>query len=129
MLWPSTPIFDNLPLQISHSLQVYIQSLTAASGSRLFGSAVGALNFYLDKPGMNPTKGGIFFQLCFILCYDFHVLRWRLVRDQTLFSRKWLPVIINDDFLEKGECYSLPLLPSIICLGRFHIACRYMCNL
>ena len=30
----------------------------------------------------------------------------------------------NDDFLEKGECYDLVLLPSIICLGRFRIACR-----
>ena len=33
------------------------------------------------------------------------------------------------DFLEKGECYGLTLLPSIICLGRLRIACRYIFNL
>ena len=64
----STPTFDYLPWQITHSLQVYIQSLTTVSGSRLFGSVVKALDFYLGGPGLNPTIGGKFFQLCFILC-------------------------------------------------------------
>ena len=36
--------------------------------------------------------------------------------------RKWLHIIINDDFLENGECYDRALLPSIICLGRLRIA-------
>ena len=49
--------------QISHSLYVYIHSVTTASGSRLFGSMVRALDFY---PGSNPTIGRNFFQLCFI---------------------------------------------------------------
>ena len=43
--------------------------------------------------------------------------------------RKWLHVIINDYFLEKGECYGLALLPSIICLGRLRIASKYIFNL
>ena len=51
----------------------------------------------------------------FQLCYDFHVVRWGLVRDRTLFCQKWLRVIINDDFLEKGECDDLALLLLIIC--------------
>ena len=53
----------------------------------------------------------------------FQVVRWGLVRDYTLLPWKWLHVILNDDFFEKGECYDLALLPSIICLGRFCIAC------
>ena len=43
--------------------------------------------------------------------------------------RKWLVVIINDDFLEEGECYDRALLPSIICLGRLRIASKYIFNL
>ena len=43
--------------------------------------------------------------------------------------RKWLHVIINDDFLEEGECYDRALLPSIICLGRLRIASKYIFNL
>ena len=64
VLRPSTPSFDYLPWQITHS--VYIQSLTTASGSRLFGSVVSALDFYPGGPGSIPTTGGKFFQLCFI---------------------------------------------------------------
>ena len=45
----------------------------------------------------------------------------------TLLRRKWLRVILNDKFLEKGECYDLTLLPSITCLGRLRIA--YIFNL
>ena len=43
--------------------------------------------------------------------------------------RKWLHVIINDDFLEEGECYDRALLPSIICLGRLRIASKNIFNL
>ena len=75
-----------------------------------------------------PGKTEYFFSYASFLCYGFHVVRWGLVRDWTLFRRKWLYVIINDDFLEKGECYCLALLPSIICLGRLCIACKYIFN-
>ena len=70
-----------------------------------------------------------FFSYVSFLCYDIHVVRWVFIRDRTLLHRKWLHVIINDDFLEKGECYGLALLPLIICLGSLHIACRYIFNL
>ena len=69
-----------------------------------------------------PRSAGICFSYASFLCCDFHVVRWGLVRDWTLLSRKWLHVIINDDFLEMGECYDRALLPSIICLGRLRIA-------
>ena len=62
----STPTFDNLPWQVSHSLYVYIQSLTTALGSRLFGSVVRELDFYPGRQGSNPTIGERLFQLCFI---------------------------------------------------------------
>ena len=45
LLRPSTPASDYLPWQITYSFWVYIQSLTTASGSRLFGSVVRALDF------------------------------------------------------------------------------------
>ena len=66
LLRPSTPTFDSLPRQITHSLYVYNQSLTTASESRLFDSVVRALDFYLGGPGSIPTAGVRFFQLCFI---------------------------------------------------------------
>ena len=49
MLRLSIPTFDYLLWQISHSLYVYIQSLTTASASRLFGSVVRALDFYPNR--------------------------------------------------------------------------------
>ena len=66
MLGPSTPTFDYLPRQITHSVYVYNQSLTSASESRHFGSVVRALDFQPGGPGSIPTKGMTFFQLCFI---------------------------------------------------------------
>ena len=48
-----TPVFDYLPRQITHSL-------TTAPGSSLFVSVVRTLDFYLGRPGSNPTIGGIF---------------------------------------------------------------------
>ena len=63
------------------------------------------------------------------LCYNFHEEGWGLIRHWTLLRRKWLCVIINDDFLEEGECYGLSILHSITCLGRFRIACRFIFNL
>ena len=47
--------------------------------SRLFGSVVRVLDFYPDRPGSNPTTGGIFFSYASFLCYDSHVVRWGLV--------------------------------------------------
>ena len=81
-------------------------------------------DFYPDRPGSNPTTGGKYFHLCFI-----PLLRLSCSPNRTIFSRKWLRVIINDDFLEKGECYDCALLPSIICLGRLRIASKYIFNL
>ena len=66
LLRPITPNFNYLPWQISHCLKVYIQSLTTASGSRLLGSVVRALDFYPNRLRSNSTIGGNFFQLCFI---------------------------------------------------------------
>ena len=96
---------------------------------QLFGSVVRALDFYQGWPGSIPMTGGNSFSYASFLCYDFHVVRWGLVRDRTLLSRKWLHVIINDDFLEKGECYGPALLLSIICLGRLCVASKYKFNL
>ena len=76
-----------------------------------------------------PRSAGNVFSYASFPCYDFHVVRWGLVRDRTLLSRKWLHIIINDDFLEKGECYGPALLPSIICLGSLCIASKYLFNL
>ena len=76
VLQPITPTFDYLPWQITHSLYVYIQSLTTMSGSQFFGSVVRALDFYLGGLGLDPMEGGKFFQLCFISLYcNFHVVR------------------------------------------------------
>ena len=49
---------------------------------------------------------------------DFTSPTWTLLR-----------VIINDDFLAKGECYGLAILTSMICLGILSIACRYVFTL
>ena len=76
-----------------------------------------------------PGKTEYFFSYASFLCYGYHVIRWGLIRNWTLLSRKWLHVIINDDFLEKGECYDRALLPSIICLSRLRIASNCIFNL
>ena len=76
-----------------------------------------------------PRQALDLFSYASFLCYGFNVVRWGLIRDWTLLSRKWLHVIINDDFLEKGECYGPTLLPSIICFGRLCIASKYIFNL
>ena len=83
----------------------------------------------LSGPNSNPAIDGKFFSYALFLCYNFHVVRWRLFRDWTLLRRTWLRVTINDDFLKEGECNRLSLLPSIIYLGRFRIACAYKFNI
>ena len=74
---------DNSTLRIAYKF--YISSLTTASESRLFGSVVE--NWIIDPAARVrfPPKSWDFFQpnlLCFIICYDFHVVRWGLVRDE-----------------------------------------------
>ena len=63
--------------------------------------------------GFNPTVGGKFFSYASFLFNDFRAVRWGS-RIGHYFAEKWLRVIINNDFFEKGECYGLSLLPSII---------------
>ena len=87
------------------------------------GRQVRALDFIRADRVRIPQQAGNFFSYASFLCYDFHVIRWGLIRDSILFSQKWLCVVINDELLENGECY-LALLLSIICLRRLCIACR-----
>ena len=58
-----------------------------------------------------PRQAGMreLFSYASFLCYGFHGVRWGPVRDRTLLRRKWLLVIINDDFLEERECYGVTL--------------------
>ena len=132
LLWPITPTFTYLPWQISHSLYVYIQSLTAASGSWLFDCRYAQFDpgqwlehsiFIRTDWVWIPWQVGTFFSNASFLCCDFHVVRWGLVWDWTLLH------IINDDFLEEEKCLGLSFLPSIICLGRYPIAFTYTFNL
>ena len=90
---------------------------------------VRALYFYLDRSGLNPTISGKFFQLCFIPLLSLSCRKMGACLGSDFIRRKWLRVIINYDFLEEWECYGISLTPSLICLGRFRIACRYLFNL
>ena len=76
-----------------------------------------------------PGKTEYFFQLCFIPLLRLSCRKMGARPGLDFIRRKWLHVIINDDFLEKGECYGLALLPSIICLGRLCIASKYIFTL
>ena len=78
---------------------------------------------------MIPRKDGIFFQLCFIPLLRLSCCKMGARPGSDFIHRKWLHIIINDDFLEKGECYDRALLPLIICLGRLRIASKYIFNL
>ena len=69
-----------------------------------------------------PRKAENFITYGSLLSYDFHVVRWWLV-GASLFRRKRLHIIINDDLLERA------VLRSIICLGRFRVAWSYIFNL
>ena len=107
---------------------MYVQSLTTASGSRLFGSVVEHL--YSGGPGSNPSKAMGFFQpnlLCFVLCYGFHVVRWGLssrldlilCRNGLILRRNGFQVNVNDDFFEEGGVL-WPITPTLC------VACRCM---
>ena len=85
--------------------------------------------FNREDPGSIPREDGIFFQLCFIPVLRLSCCKMGAHPGLDFIRRKWLHVIINDDFLEKGECYERALLPSIICLGRLRIASKYIFNL
>ena len=76
-----------------------------------------------------PRKAWKFFQLCFIPLLRLSCRKMGARPGLDFIHRKWLHVIINDDFLEKRECYDRALLPSIICLGRLRIASKYIFNL
>ena len=78
---------------------------------------VRALDFLPGGPGSINRKDGIFFQLCFIPLLRLSCGKMGARPGLDFIHRKWLHVIINDDFLEEGECYDRALLPSIICLG------------
>ena len=126
LLRPSTPTINYLPWQITHSLLVYIQSLTTASWSWLFGSVVRASDFYPGRPGLNSTIGGTFFQLFIPLlrlsCRKMEACPgsdFTLPKMASCHHTWWLP----------WKCYGLSLLLLIICLGRFCIACRHIFNL
>ena len=58
---------------------------------------------------LNPNIGGKLFQLCFILCYDFHVVRWGLLHHRTLLRQKWLRVIINKEKYSADKYFLLLL--------------------
>ena len=85
--------------------------------------------FIREDPGSIPRKDGIFFQLCFIPLLRLSCRKMGARPGLDFIRRKWLHVIINDDFLEKGECYDRALLPSIICLSRLRIASKYIFTL
>ena len=85
--------------------------------------------FNLEDPGSIPRKDGIFFQLCFIPLLRLSCRKMGARPGLDFIRLKWLHVIINDDFLEEGECYERALLPSIICLGRLRIASKYIFTL
>ena len=85
--------------------------------------------FIREDLGSIPTKGGIFFQLCFIPLLRRSCRKVGARPRLDFIRRKCLHVIINDDFLKEGECYDRVLLPSIICLGRLRIASKYIFDL
>ena len=94
-----------------HSLKVYIQSLTTDSGS--------VVEHWIIDPAARvplPPKSWDFFHpnfgmLCSLLrlscrkmgaCPGLDLI---LRRNGLILRRNGFPVIINDDFLEEGECY------------------------
>ena len=85
--------------------------------------------FIREDPGSIPMKGGIFFQLWFIPLLRLSCRKMGALPKLDFIRQKWRHVIINDDFLEEGECYDRALLPLIICLGRLRIASKYIFNL
>ena len=83
------PLVKNICIkQIMHSFCVYNLSLTTASGSRLFGSVVRALDFWPRGPGFESIGVESFSAMPYFCSYGFHVVRWGLVRDWTLFHQK-----------------------------------------
>ena len=83
--------------QIMHSFCVYIQSLTTASGSRLFGKSIGL--FHQEVLGSNPVVVESFSAMPYFSSLRLSCRNWVLVRDRTLFRQKlalhhhkwWLP--------------------------------------
>ena len=102
LLRPSTPTFDYLPWQITHSLYRYIFNLWQLRQRVDSDSVVRALEFYPDRPGSNPTISGKFFQLCFVPLLRLSCRKMGARPGSDFTTPKLLRVIINDDFLEKG---------------------------
>ena len=96
--------------------------------SRLFGSVVRALDFYPGRPGSNPTTGGNFFQLCFIPLLRLPCCKMG-ASPRFGFSSPKMASRHHKWWLLWRRGVLRPILPSIICLGRFHVACRYIFNL
>ena len=84
--------------------------------------------FNLEDRVRFPHQAWKFFQLCFIPLLRLSCRKMGARPGLDFIRLKWLHVIINDDFLEEGECYDRALLPSIICLGRLRIASKYIFN-
>ena len=80
--------------------------------------------FIREDPGSIPTKGGIFFQLCFIPLLRLSCRKMGARPGLDFIRRKWLHVIINDDFLEKGECYERA--PGFDSHERWNIFCAML---
>ena len=89
---------------LTHSLIVYIQSLTTASGYRLFGAVVEHWIFNTAAQVRIPTDVMDFFfrLLCYALFFNTAFTSSDI---GLIFRRNGFQVIINDDFLEDGECY------------------------
>ena len=90
---------------LTDGLYVNIQSVITAQGvvSLAHWLSIGLLT---QRPGFkSQQRHGTFFQnfLCFVLCYDFHVVRWGLDRNGLILRQNGFTVIINGDFLEEGE--------------------------
>ena len=105
LLWPSTPTWIICLGRLRIACRCMFSLWQLRQGVKFVGS--------------NPTIGGKFFSCVSFLCYNFHVVRWGLGWDWTFLCRKWLYIIINDDFLEMGECYDLAFLPRLSTLADY----------
>ena len=76
-----------------------------------------------------PQWAENFFQLCFVPLLRLSCRKMGARPGLDYISPKMASRHLNDDFLEKGECYDLAILSSIICPGMLRIACRYILNL
>ena len=94
-------------LYLTHRLYVYIQSLTTASWSKLFGSVVE--HWIIDLVGQaffQPNCYALFFVT--LSCRKMGAppgLDLILHQSGLILCQNGFQIIINDVFLEEGECY------------------------